>query len=129
MKKILIIDDEKDVITYLDTLFKNNGYDTISADNADDGIEKAKTEKPDLVSLDIVMPGKSGIKVYRALRDDEQLKRIPVIIVTAATGYRNEPEGFKKFLSTRRNYPPPDGFVPKPIDKEELIKEVKDLIG
>jgi hypothetical protein len=48
MKKILIIDDEKDVITYLDTLFKNNGYDTISADNADDGIEKAKTEKPDL---------------------------------------------------------------------------------
>jgi len=129
MKKILIIDDEKDVITYLDTLFKNNGYDTISADNADDGIEKAKTEKPDLVSLDIVMPGKSGIKVYRTLRDDEELKRIPVIIVTAATGYRNDPQEFKKFLSTRRHYPPPDGFVPKPIDKEELIKEVKDLMG
>jgi len=129
MKKILIIDDEKDVITYLDTLFKNNGYDTISADNADDGIEKAKTEKPDLVSLDIVMPGKSGIKVYRTLRDDEQLKRIPVIVVTAATGYRNDPQEFKKFLSTRRHYPPPDGFVPKPIDKEELIKGVKDLIG
>ena len=129
MKKILIIDDEKDVITYLDTLFKNNGYDTISADNADDGIEKAKTEKPDLVSLDIVMPGKSGIQVYRTLRDDEQLKRIPVIVVTAATGYRNDPQEFKKFLSTRRHYPPPDGFVPKPIDKEELIKGVKDLIG
>ena len=129
MKKILIIDDEKDVITYLDTLFKNNGYDTISADNADDGIEKAKTENPDLVSLDIVMPGKSGIKVYRALRDDEQLRRIPVIVVTAATGYRNDPQEFKKFLSTRKHYPPPDGFVPKPIDKEELIKSVKDLIG
>jgi CheY-like chemotaxis protein len=129
MKKILIIDDEKDVITYLDTLFKNNGYDTISADNADDGIEKAKTEKPDLVSLDIVMPGKSGIKVYRTLRDDEQLKSIPVIVVTAATGYRNDPQEFKKFLSTRKHYPPPDGFVPKPIDKEELINRVKDLIG
>ena len=99
MKKILIIDDEKDVITYLDTLFKNNGYDTISADNADDGIEKAKTEKPDLVSLDIVMPGKSGIQVYRTLRDDEQLKRIPVIVVTAATGYGNDPQEFKKFLT------------------------------
>ena len=129
MKKILIIDDEKDVITYLDTLFKNNGYDTISADNADEGIKKAKTEKPDLVSLDIVMPGKSGIKVYRTLRDDEDLKRIPVIVVTAATGYRNDPEEFKKFLSTRKHYPPPDGFVPKPIDKDELIRNVKDLIG
>ena len=129
MKKILIIDDEQDVITYLETLFNNNGYDTISADNADDGIEKARTEKPDLVSLDIVMPGKSGIQVYRSLRDDEQHKKIPIVVVTAATGYRNEPEGFKKFLSTRRHYPPPDGFVPKPIDKEELIREVKDLIG
>lgn len=128
MKTILIIDDEEDVITYLDTLFKDHGYQTIVADNANDGIEKARKEKPDLVSLDIVMPEKSGIKAYRAFRADEELKGIPIVVVTAATGYRNDPQEFRRFLSTRKHVPPPDGFVPKPIDKDELIRTVRDLI-
>ncbi|MFH1723747.1 MAG: response regulator [Elusimicrobiota bacterium] len=129
MKKILIVDDEKDVLTYLDTLFADNGYQTIVADNADDALEKARRESPDLVSLDINMPGKSGVKLYRTLKDDEKLKSTPVIVVTAITGPGNNPEDYKRFLSTRKSIPPPDGFIPKPIDKDELIKMVKELIG
>ncbi|MFC1679913.1 response regulator [Elusimicrobiota bacterium] len=129
MKKILIIDDEKDILTYLDTLFKDNGYETVLADNADEGLEKARSENPDLISLDINMPEKTGTRAYRTLKEDEKLKGIPVVVVTAITGAGGDPEGYKRFLSSRKAVPAPEGFVPKPIKKDELIKTVKDLIG
>ncbi|MFH2205003.1 MAG: response regulator [Elusimicrobiota bacterium] len=129
MKKILVIDDEKDVLTYLDTLLKDNGYTTILADKVDDALDQARKDRPDLITLDITMPEKSGIKAYRAFREDDSLKDIPIVVVTAVTGYANDPESFKKFISSRKKVPPPDGFIPKPIDRDALVKTIKDLIG
>ncbi|MFC1520989.1 response regulator [Elusimicrobiota bacterium] len=128
MKKILIVDDEQDVVTYLDTLLKDNGYETILALTADEAMKSVREKSPDLVSLDITMPGKSGIKVFREMRDDEKLKNIPIVVVTAITG-STSPDEFKNFLNSRKHYKAPEGFVPKPIDKDELIKMVKGLIG
>jgi CheY-like chemotaxis protein len=128
-KKVLVIDDEPNVVTYIETLLQDNGYDTVSAPDGEVGLEMAKKERPDLITLDITMPKKSGVGFYRGVREDEQLKSVPVVIVTAVTGWGGDPKEFEKFISTRSQVPPPDGFVPKPFEEEQLLKAVKDLIG
>ena len=127
-KKILVIDDEPHVVTYLETLLQDNGYETIAASNGHEGMEKAKAEKPHLVCLDITMPHASGIQFYRDLKENPELQAIPVVIITAVTGYGGDPDGLKKFLNTRRHLPPPEGYFPKPIDKSEFIAKIKQLL-
>ncbi len=123
-KKILVVDDEPSVVTYLEALLQDNGYETVSASNGLEGMEKVRSEKPDLITLDISMPKESGIRFYRDLKGDPELAGIPVVIVTGVTGYGGRPEDFQKFISSRKHLPPPEGFVPKPIDQDELLKEV-----
>ena len=128
-KKILVIDDEPHVVTYLETLLQDNGYETIAASNGHEGMEKAKVEKPHLVCLDITMPHASGIQFYRDLKENPELQAIPVVIITAVTGYGGDPDGLKKFLNTRRQVPPPEGYFSKPIDKSEFIAKIKQLLS
>jgi CheY-like chemotaxis protein len=120
-KKILIIDDERSVLTYLETLLQDNGYETVCAENGRTGFEKARSERPDLVCLDITMPEESGIRFYRNLKDDPELASTPVVIVTAVTGDGGDPEPFKKFISTRKQVPAPEAFFSKPIEREEFL--------
>lgn len=127
-KKILIVDDEPGLVTYLETLLQDNGYETVSATDGQIGSEKLKNERPDLVTLDISMPEKSGVRFYRDLKEDPELAKIPVVIVTAVTGYGGDPEEFKKFISTRKQVPPPEGFVAKPVEQEELLATIKELL-
>ena len=128
-KKILVLDDEANVVTYLETLLQDNGYDTESAGDGSEGMEKALKSKPDLITLDISMPEKSGVRFYRELKENPELADVPVVIVTGVTGYGGRPEDFQKFISSRKNIPPPDGFVPKPIERDELLKEVTSLLS
>jgi CheY-like chemotaxis protein len=128
-KKILILEDEVHIVTYLETLLQDNGYDTVSAPDGKIGLKKARAEKPDLICLDINMPEESGIRFYRNLKDDPDLTAIPVVVVTAVTGYGGDPESFKTFLSTRKQVPPPEGFFSKPIDREEFLKTVAGLLS
>ncbi|UCG79705.1 MAG: response regulator, partial [Desulfobacterales bacterium] len=115
-KKILVVEDEQDVLTYLTTLFQDNGYDTVSAVDGVEAFEKARTEKPDLISLDIVMPDQSGVRTYRQYKKDDELKDIPVIIVTALG------DSMRSFLKRLGGFPEPEGFMTKPIDEEKLLK-------
>ena len=128
-KKVLVIDDEQAVVAYLETLLQDNGYETISAENGRIGFELAKKERPDLVCLDITMPEESGIRFYRNLKGDPEISGIPVVVVTAVTGYGGDPEPFRKFLSTRRQVPPPEAFFSKPIVREQFLTEIERLIG
>ena len=107
----------------LGEVFKDNGYATVSAKDGAEALKKIEESAPDLVTLDIAMPEKSGVAVYRALKQDEQLKKIPVIITTGIS------EEFEKFISSRRQVPPPDGYIAKPVDSDELVKLVGDLLG
>ncbi len=82
-----------------------------------------------MVTLDISMPETSGVRFYRNLKEDPELAKIPVVIVTAVTGKGGDPEGFKKFISTRRQVPAPEGFIAKPIEPEELLSTIRDLLS
>jgi CheY-like chemotaxis protein len=128
-KRVLVIDDEPSVVTYLETLLQDNGYETSSAENGRTGFERAKSEKPDLVCLDITMPEQSGIRFYRDLKDDAELAHTPVIIVTAVTGLGGDPEPFRRFISTRKHVPAPEGFLSKPIDQQEFLAMVARVLA
>lgn len=122
-KTILIIDDEPDTLTFFSTLLEDNGYQTIRAENGEIGLQKMKESRPDLITLDISMPEMSGVKFYRTLREDENLKSIPIIMITGVSS------DMEKFISTRRQVPPPDGYISKPIDQSELLATVARLIS
>jgi CheY-like chemotaxis protein len=128
-KKILIVDDEPDVVSYLEMLLRDNGYETVTATNGREGIEVARQEKPDLVTLDVSMPEASGTRFYKEAREDADLSGIPIIIVTAVTGYGGDKYGYEKFLSGRRLVPAPDGFFPKPIEPEPFLEAIARLLG
>ena len=114
MKKILIVDDEQDIQAYLVTLFENSGYQTCTACDGQDALQKTKAEKPDLVTLDIIMPKKSGVRYYREMKNDPDFKKIPIVIITAMTGWGYDKEGFHKFIKSTKQVPPPEGFLMLP---------------
>ena len=128
-KKILIIDDEPDVVSYLEMLLHDSGIETVSASNGDEGMERIREGKPDLVTLDVSMPEASGTRFYRDIKADPELASIPIIIVTAVTGYAGDPHAYEKFISGRRTVPPPDAFFPKPIDKTEFLETIHRLLA
>jgi CheY-like chemotaxis protein len=128
-KKILIVDDEAGIVTYLETLLQDNGYETIATTDGRTALEKLKNERPDLVTLDISMPEPSGIRLYRTLKESPEFAKIPVVVITAVTGKGGDPQAFKKFISTRRQVPAPEGFIAKPIDRDELLTTVAKLLS
>ena len=128
-KKILVIDDEIDTVVYLTTLLQDNGYQTVSANDGQEGMVKVKTEKPDLVILDMSMPQKSGMGFYRELKSNPDLASIPVIFVTGVTGFGGDTEGIKKFIDGRHNIASPEGFFSKPIEQNEFLKTVGKLLA
>ncbi|MFP4623455.1 MAG: response regulator, partial [Gemmatimonadota bacterium] len=99
VKKILIVDDEPDVVSYLEMLLQDRGYATVSADDGNEALELVRKERPDLVTLDISMPEASGTRFYRELKTDPEVASTPVLIVTGVTGYAGDPYGYEKFIS------------------------------
>jgi CheY-like chemotaxis protein len=122
-KTVLVVDDDPDAREYLSTVLQDNGFIATTANDGAEAIAAIEQQPPDLVALDITMPEKSGVAVYRMLKEDENLKSIPVIIVTGIS------EEFERFISTRRQVPPPEGYISKPVDAEEFTRMVRELIG
>lgn len=122
-KKILVVEDEPDVLTYLVTFFKKSGFNVLTATDGKEGFETAKTDHPDLISLDITMPGESGVRMYRNLHDEPSTKDIPVIIIT---GVSSE---FKRFIESRKQVQPPAGYFEKPIDRDAVLTKVKEILN
>lgn len=114
-KKILIIDDDPVVVKYLENLFQDNGYETCSASSSMEGLELVRREKPDLISLDLEMPGEWGPRFYRKLRKDKQLKDTPIVVVSGIDG----DHAIKDAVA----------FVAKPFDPDKLLGIVKRTIG
>ena len=122
-KKILIVDDEEDILTYLSALFQDNGFETVTAGDGETGVEQALAEKPDLITLDLAMPEQSGVKTYRTYKENSDLKDTPVIVITGVG------EDMETYFKKMKNFSNPEGFINKPIDPEELLRQVNNLIS
>lgn len=127
-KSIWVVDDEPDVLTYLTTVLEDEEFEVRGFDSGAGFIEEARRSPPDLICLDIMMPSKSGLSVYRDLRMDGALGSIPVVIVS---GYSREEEfldGEFQRLVGGGNVPEPDGYVEKPVRMDELLDLVRKLL-
>lgn len=123
VKTVLVVDDEPEARDFLMTVLADNGYAAIPAKDGVEAIAALEKEPPALVTLDITMPEKSGVAVYRRLKEDENLQHIPVIIITGIA------DDFQKFISTRRQVPPPEGYISKPVDHADFLAMVRRLIA
>ena len=121
-KKILIIDDEKDMRVYLSTLFRKAGYDTETAADGEEGVGLAESGHPDLITLDILMPKGSGMRAYRGLRTSESTRQIPIVVLTGLTRLDD-------FFGDLGDLPRPDAIVEKPIDRKAFLGQVQRLTG
>jgi CheY-like chemotaxis protein len=120
-KKILIVDDEEDIRTYLSTLLGDQGFETLLAKDGEEAWKQVEANSPDLITLDISMPEKSGIKFYREMKADNRWKKTPIIIVTGVS------DDMRKFLSSRHQIPPPEGYLAKPVNREEILVLIQKL--
>jgi Fe-S oxidoreductase len=119
--KILVTDDEPDFLTFLGMVLEDNGATVVKATNGDEAIELANKEKPDLITLDISMPGRSGIETFEIMRKTPEIAEIPVCIITG------KPEMRK--LIYERPVHPPEGYVEKPIDEEGILINVRKILN
>lgn len=121
-RTILVVDDDPDARDFFITVLEDHGYATVFARDGNEALQRLVEGKPDLVTLDITMPEKSGVGVYRKLKEDAGLSGIPVIIITGVS------DDFKQFISTRRQVPPPEGYLSKPVEPEDLLGKVSELL-
>ncbi|MBU0519284.1 response regulator [bacterium] len=116
-KKILIIDDEPDVVAYLTAFFIDNGFEVVSASNGKEGFHLALSEAPDLITLDITMPEETGIRLLGELKDEAATRQVPVIIITGTPGISNQQIDHA-----------PTAFFEKPIDRQELLEKIRRIL-
>lgn len=125
-KKVLIIDDDPDIVDAQKIILEAHGYDVVTASDGKRGLEKAKAEAPALIILDVMMATPDeGFQVAYHLKSDPALQQIPVMIVTSVgevTGFKFDPKRDEDFI-------PVAAYIEKPIKAEILIKNVERLIG
>ncbi len=118
-KKILVVDDEPDVTSLLTLMLKSQGYNVISAGDGQEALDKARSESPDLILLDIMLPRLDGYKVARMLKFDENFSHIPIIMLTAKIQERDRQTGLEMGAND---------YVTKPFDTAALLGKIKDLL-
>jgi len=118
--KVLIVDDEEDVLKVLGRRLTDNGLEVVKATNGRDALILAKNEKPDLVILDIIMPGMDGAEVANTLKNDPLTKNIPILFLTCLITKGEEKSG---------NVISGSYFIAKPYNPSELLKEVRKHLG
>ena len=128
-KKIMIIDDEPDICIYLMTILEDNGYETCTVEDNDKISEGILEEKPDLIILDIMMPQRSGISIYKELKSKEMFVKIPVALISGMVPEKDFIEKEFAKLVNDQEIPSPDGYIEKPVQVDELIELVKKLVN
>lgn len=125
-KKILAIDDELDTLTFYSEVLEDENYLPITAASGQEGLDKAREHRPDLIMLDIMMPEKGGMKTYKELKKDPDLKDIPVIVITGISKLVD----FKSLMNRgSTDNIPPAGQLAKPHSADDLIKAIRDVLG
>ena len=147
VKQVLVVDDDPNAVKYLSVVLSEHGYDPVSACDGSDGLQKIEQTKPDLIVLDIMMPKKSGLVLFKQLKKDERFKDIPILMLTGVSGILEELEShkdetFEKPYDSLREalkakihelreegLVKPEMFVDKPVDADSFVAKVQELIG
>jgi two-component system phosphate regulon response regulator PhoB len=127
-KKVLVVDDELDMRTFVTTLLETNGFKALAAQDGVQGLELARKSKPSLIILDVMMPRESGIALYRELKGDPDLKDVPVIMLSALSK--------KTFFHSQKvldeykdeKLPEPAAYIEKPAEPDELLDAVRNIL-
>jgi len=147
-KRVLVIDDDQNTVKYLSVVLEEHGYEPVSACDGEEGLEKIQQTKPDLLVLDVMMPKRSGFTLFKLLKKDDQLKDIPVLMLTGVSGILEEEESSAADETSERPYDSlreslkkaiqgmradglvkPEMFVDKPVDIPAFVAKVQALIG
>jgi len=118
--KILVADDEPDTLDFFSTVLEDNGANVIQAQDGDQALELIRKERPDLVALDLDMPGKDGGEVFEAIRKDPELSETKVCIITGKPELRK--------LIYERPVRPPENYLAKPVSDEDLLLNVRKVL-
>jgi DNA-binding response OmpR family regulator len=125
IKKILLIDDDIDLVAVNKAHLLKEKFNVITAYDGEEGLKKALAEQPDLVVLDVMMNSVGeGFEVAREMRNNPQLANIPILMVSSV----NQEHGFKLRIGADENWNPVDDFIEKPVDFTLLIKKVNELL-
>lgn len=127
-KKVLIVDDELDMRTFVSTLLETSGFKPLTAVDGKEGMVVARSKKPSVVILDVMMPNESGIGMYRELKNDPDLKDVPVIMLSALskkTFFHSQ-----KVLDEYRGekIPKPSAYIEKPPEPDELLEAIQNCL-
>ena len=115
-KKILVVDDEVDLVETIRFPLESEGFTVLVAYNGEDALNQARTENPDLILLDIMLPKLDGYKVCRLLKFDERYRNIPIIMLTARVQEKDKTIGMETGA---------DEYITKPFDMDKLLEKVK----
>ncbi len=119
MAHILIIDDSPTDVRVFTTLLEKHGYRVSSAANAEEGIASAKRERPDLIIMDLIMPGMNGFQATRSLSRDNDTSEIPVLIITTKSMETDRVWGLRQGAKD---------FLTKPVSEKELLTRIQNLL-
>ncbi|MDP2921874.1 MAG: response regulator [Candidatus Omnitrophota bacterium] len=119
-KKILIVDDEEDILKVLKFRLEANNYEVIVSSDGQDGLDKARSGNPDLMILDLMLPKIDGYKVCRMLKFDKKYSAVPIIMFTAKAQKKDEELGMEMGA---------DAYITKPFEPEALLSKIVELLG
>ena len=124
-KKILLIDDDPDLVSAVRMILESKNYEVTAAYGGNEGLEKARAVKPDLIVLDVMMPDKDGFVVCRELKADSALSRIPVILLTAVVSHIST----TRFTQQMGMETEADDYIDKPVEPNVLVKRIETLLS
>ncbi len=146
-KQVLVVDDDRNAVKYLSAVLNEHGYEPVPAHDGHEGLRKVEQAKPELIVLDVMMPKKSGLVLFKQLKKDERYKDIPILMLTGVSGMIEELESHKEDASEKpydslrealkrtvqglreEGLVKPEMFVDKPIDPDSFVAKVHELIG
>ncbi|MDF1547419.1 MAG: response regulator [Bacteroidales bacterium] len=125
--KILLVDDDPDLIIAVQTILENKGYEVVAAYNKKEGLELLLTEKPDLAILDVMMEGThDGFELARAIKQIPEYEKLPIIMLTSVDSITGV--NFKAAMSDP-NWLPADEYIDKPVEPNDLIETIEQVLA
>lgn len=128
-KEILVIEDENDVIEFLKMALEDAGYSVRTAQGVESAVAALQERRPDLITLDLIMPEKTGIRLYSELKGaDSPYKNIPIVIITGVDQNTKGSISFRDFFKDKQSVAKPEAYLTKPIQAKELLETLDTLL-